>query len=141
MAKKPELTAEEQVIERRHSRTQMRATWIGMAASTVAILGLVLPSVTWLFRPAVIALLSEAVSAQVEQKIDDKIEARTKPLNAGFKAIIKQNVNRLRREIAELERRDRSEGLNQIETRTLADKRGELEEQQEALRAIEDAEG
>lgn len=141
MKKMPELTPEEQVIERRHSRTTMRATWIGMAASTVAILGFVLPAVSWFARPAIVALLSDAVSAQVQDQIDTQIEAKTKPLNAGFKAILQQNVNRLKREIAELERRDRSDGLNEIETRTLTDKRIDLEGQQAALKAIEEAEG
>lgn len=80
------------------------------------------------------------VSGQVTQTVDTKLNEKVRPLNEGFKALLQQQINRLKREIAELERKQRAEGLTAQETRDLTDKRIDLNGQEAALRAIKEAE-
>jgi hypothetical protein len=72
---------------------------ISSAASVVAVLAVLAPAVWFLAKPVLVSSISTAMADGMEEKIDKKLA----PMNNGFKAIIQQNINRLRRDISRLE--------------------------------------
>ena len=108
---------------------------ITMAASLLGMLVIIAPIAWTLVRPVLVASISEAMADDVAKSIDEEVE----PLTNGFKAIVQQNINQLRREIARMEDRKRKdpEHWTTTDTDDLVNLRIALEGQQKALRALE----
>ena len=122
--------------ELRHRRTQTRATIYGTIASVLAICGVLGPILLLITRP----LLVEVMAAAMAPTVQAQVKRQTEPLAAGFKVLIQQNIDRLRREIAELEQKARNNTMTPDEAREVEDKRIELDGQRAALAAIVSAE-
>lgn len=135
MARK-ELSPDEVAAERRHSHTTYRASLLATLASTIAIAGFVGPLLLWVGRPAVVAVMAEAMSPAVHAQVRRQLT----PVHEGLKVIIANNIATLEDDIAELERRDRAAGLDELDTQKLTRRRRELRSQQQALSAIASAE-
>lgn len=118
------------------SKDERKSIGISAVAAIVGMCAIVLPVGWWLVKPALAESLSEQLTTQMEQTVAKKIA----PLNAGFKAVIQQNIDRLRREIATLENKARTAPLSDQEARELIDKRIELDGQLAAIAEIRAAE-
>ena len=102
----------------------------GAVLSVAASLVVVVPAIWFVIQPLLLSSLNTAMA----QETREIVKAEVAPLSAGFTVIIQQNILRLRKEIAQLERRQRlPEGLTREETDTLVDLRSQLEAQQMAL--------
>jgi len=109
---------------------------ISVIASLVAMAAVLLPALWFLVKPA----LAESVAAELTDVVVQTVQKQLAPVNAGFKAVLQQNIDRLRREIAALENKARANPLTDQEARDLIDKRIELDGQQTALNDIRKAE-
>ena len=122
----------DQGAKTRHRKSVLLSTVV----STIAICGGIAPVAWVVLSPWFVGVLSTAMADEIK----DQVKAQIAPLNAGFKAIIQQNIDRLRREIEALEFRSRTNIMTPEEARELADKRIELDGQRAALNAIEASE-
>jgi hypothetical protein len=109
---------------------------VSVIASLVAMAGVLGPAAWFLVKPALAQSVAEELSGVVEATVQKKLA----PVNAGFKAILQQNIDRLRREIAAIENKGRLGPLTDQEARDLIDKRIELDGQIDAITSIRNAE-
>lgn len=119
------------------SKDERKSIGISAVSSIVGVCAVVLPVGWYLVRPA----LADSLAAQMTGKIESTVQQKLIPLNTGFKAILQQNIDRLRRDIDALENKARSGPLTNDEVRELSDKRIELDGQRQALAGIIAAEG
>lgn len=102
----------------------------GAVLSTVVSIGAVVPLVWFVVQPLLLKSLNTAMAQETREIVKHEIS----PLSSGFRVIIQQNILRLQKEIAQLERRQRAaEGISIEETNYLVDLRSQLEAQQMAL--------
>jgi hypothetical protein len=118
------------------SKEERKSIGISAMASIVGMSAIVLPVGWYLVKPAVAKDVAAELSATVETTVQKKLA----PLNVGFKAILQQNIDRLRREISVLENKQRAGALTDQEVRDLIDKRIDLDGQIDALAGIREAE-
>lgn len=118
------------------SKEERKSIGISAIASIVGMCAIVLPVGWYLVKPAVAKEVAEELTNVVEQTVQKKLA----PMNAGFKALLQQNIDRLRREIAALENKARVAPLTDQEARDLIDKRIELDGQLAAITSIRAAE-
>lgn len=118
------------------SKDERKSIGISAVAAIIGMCAVVLPVGWYLVRPALAQSLSAELTAQMEQTVQKKLA----PMNAGFKALLQQNIDRLRREIAALENKGRLAPLTDQEARDLIDKRIELDGQIAAITSIRNAE-
>lgn len=118
----------DQGAKTRHRKSVLLST----VASTLGICGVIAPVAWIVLSPWLVGVLSTAMADEIK----DQVKQQIAPLNAGFKAILQQNIDRLRREIEALEFKSRSGTMTADEARDLADKRIELDGQRGALAAI-----
>lgn len=118
------------------SRDERKSIGISSIASIVGVCAVVLPVGWFLVKPA----LADSIADQMKGTIDSAVQAKIQPLNVGFKAILQQNIDRLRRDIDQLENKQRSGALTEQELRNLSDKRIDLDGQRAALDGIMRAE-
>jgi phage terminase Nu1 subunit (DNA packaging protein) len=115
---------------------EKRTVGISVIASLVAMAAVLLPSAWFLVKPALAQSVAEELTGVVEQTVQKKLA----PMNAGFKALLQQNIDRLRREIAILENKAHAGPLPEQDARDLIDKRIELDGQIAAITSIRQAE-
>ena len=120
------------------SKDERKSIGISAVASIIGMCAVILP-VGWYFvKPALAASISTVMAEDIEEKIDRKLM----PLNAGFKAILQQNIEQIQRNIARLEyRQSQDPNWSVQEASDLAQMRIDLSNQRAALTAIRDAEG
>jgi hypothetical protein len=80
--------------------------------------------------------LMDEVGLALAQDIRDTVQEEIAPIKGGLQVIIAQTIIRLRKDIAQLERKQAAEGLSAEETNLLVDLRAELEAQVMALNAF-----
>jgi hypothetical protein len=119
------------------SRDERKSIGISAIASIIGMCAIVLPVGWYLVKPAV----ADSVAAQLTDVVEQTVQKKLQPLNVGFKAILQQNIDRLRREIGALENKQRSGALTDQEARDLIDKKIDLDGQVSALQGITRAEG
>lgn len=118
------------------SKEERKSIGISAIASIIGMCAIVLPIGWYLVKPAIAKEMAEELTDVVEQTVQKKLG----PLNVGFKAILQQNIDRLRREISVLENKQRAGALTDQEARDLIDKRIDLDGQIAALSGIREAE-
>lgn len=103
---------------------------IGALLSTIVSVAAVVPIVWFVVQPLLLSSISTAMAQDTREIVKEEIA----PLSQGFRVIIQQQILRLQKEIAQLERKQRTnEGLTADETNHLVDLRAELAAQQMAL--------
>jgi hypothetical protein len=103
---------------------------IGALLSTIVSVGAVVPLVWFVVQPLLLRSINTAMAQETREIVKEEI----KPLSSGFRVIIQQTILRLQKEIAQLERQQRTDiGLTAEETNRLVDLRAELDAQQMAL--------
>lgn len=115
---------------------ERKSIGVSTIASLVAVSAIVLPGAWYLVKPA----LAKEVAGELTLVVEQTVQKKLAPLNVGFKAILQQNIDRLRREISVLENKQRAGALTDQEVRDLVDKRIDLDGQIEALSGIREAE-
>lgn len=82
-------------------------------------------------------LLVDSIGVAMAQETTEIVKAEVSPLKAAFSVTIQQTILRLQKEIAQLERKQRTaDGLTAEETNTLVDLRAQLQAQEMALEAL-----
>lgn len=106
---------------------------IGALLSTVVSIGAVIPLVWFVVQPLLLRSINTAMAQETRAIVKEEIG----PLSTGFTVIIRQTILRLQKDIAQLERKQRSQdGLTADETNQLVDLRAQLEAQQMALQEL-----
>lgn len=105
---------------------------INITLSTIVTLASV-SGILWAFGKP---LLMDSIGVALAQDIRDTVQDEIEPIKGGLQVIIAQTIIRLRKDIAQLERKQSAEGLSSEETNLLVDLRGELEAQEMALAAF-----
>lgn len=118
----------------RHRRTITVST----IYSSLAICGLVLPVLGVLFTPAIINYLSSAMADEIRGQVQEQVT----PVNAGLKVLIENNIAELEDEISAMEynARNSPEHFTALDASMLTTKKRRLRAQQDALKAIIEAE-
>ena len=103
---------------------------IGALLSTVVSVGAVVPLVWFVVQPLLLRSINTAMAQETREIVKEEIA----PLSTGFRVIIQQTILRLKKEIAQLERQQRTQdGLTAEDTNRLVDLRAELDAQEMAL--------
>lgn len=106
---------------------------IGAVFSTIVSVAAVVPIVWFVVQPLLLRSINTAMAQETRAIVKDEIS----PLTAGLSVIIQQTILRLQKDIAQLERKQRTvEGLTAEETNRLVDVRAELAAQQMALQEL-----
>lgn len=127
--RRPELNrrASDKGARSRHNQTIA----VSIVVTTAIITGLT--SLTVLVgKKGIVSVMSDAMAGEITKQVQTQVA----PLAAGFKVILQQNIDRLRREIGALEFKERTGTLTADEARLLDDRRIELDGQKAALDAI-----
>lgn len=117
------------------SPDERKRHFISMAASTVAMLGVILPAGWFLVKPVLMASVSTAMATDIQEAVQTEIQ----PIKTGVEAIIQSNINRIRRQISTLEhRRDTDpERWTSEDAGHLTDLKIDLDGQKRALAAVQ----
>ena len=103
---------------------------IGALLSTGVSVGAVVPLVWFVVQPLLLRSINTAMAQETREIVKEEIA----PLSTGFRVIIQQTILRLKKEIAQLERQQRTQdGLTAEDTNRLVDLRAELDAQEMAL--------
>jgi len=119
------------------SKDERKSIGVSALASIIGMCGILAPVGWYVIKPTLVAAVSTAMAEDIQSSIEHKLE----PLNAGFKAIILQNINSKRRLIAAMEfRRDTGDMWTAADATQLAQLQIELDGQIAAYQAIVAAE-
>lgn len=115
-------------------RRDLKEHGVTISISTVATTIPLFAALWFVIKPVIV----EQVSAEVSTEMQDKVKEGVRPINGAFKAIIRADINALRKEIAALEfkRDNRPDDWTAEDANELADKRISLDALREALTAL-----
>jgi len=120
------------------TKEERKSIGLSALASVVAMCAVLGPVSWYVVKPLLVASVSTAMAEDLDETIDNKLM----PLNAGFKAILQSNINGIRRQIAALEyhREQFEDDWTAVDAQQLAQLYIDLDAQQSALRAVRSAE-
>lgn len=88
------------------SKEEQKSIGLSALASVVAMCAVLGPVGWYLIKPVLVTSVSTSMAEDLDDTIGEKLDAKLMPLNAGFKAVLQQNIASLRRQIADMEYRE-----------------------------------
>ena len=107
-----------------------------ISISTIATLVPVLAAVWFVMQPVMVSQISDALADDMEEEIEEK----TRPIKGAFNVLLQSDINRLKRNIARLERKQQHEPdeWTEADAVRLADYKIELDAYEKAIDDLED---
>ena len=112
--------------------TDLKDRTIHVSISTILTLIPVVTAVWFVGKPILVSQISDAMGAEFEETIEEK----TAPVENAFKALLRSEITKLRKEIAKLRTHEGDEDWTEDDAEYLAELRIELEALQEAYNEL-----